>query len=411
MNNVQTSSMKAEKGQHWLFAHDSWFAQRGDRVFALGAFPSNLWQRYLQFTGRLTVLARALSASQADDAENVSSTPGVDFQLESSISGLKARLSGGGKVKSRVAELVSGVDGVVARLPSEFGLLAFAEAQRQGKPCLIEVAGCPWDGLWNYGTLQGKAYAPVMAARTRRAIVQAPFVTYVTTEFLQRRYPNRSGRQMACSDVEIDTPSDTVLARRMERIAHQKSPVKLGLIGTLKTRYKGIQTVLSALSEVPGQLPQVEFHVLGTGDPEPWMEEAKARDVADLVHFDGLRSPGEDVMAWLDDIDVYLQPSFKEGMPRATIEAMSRACPVIGSTCAGIPELLNDDCCIKPGDDEHLARLIARAVTDKDWQKKEAEANWQTAHEYSREVLDNRRNAFLGEFAKAVEQAKTKEAA
>src|SRR5699024_2547913 len=197
------------------------------------------------------------------------------------------------------------------------------------------------------------------------------------------------------------------LQKRLQRIADQQTPIKLGLIGTLKNRVKGIQTVYAALEHVQSQLPSVEFHVLGGGDTTPWMEEAKSHGVANLVHFDTPRSPGAEVFAWLDGIDVYLQPSFKEGLPRATVEAMSRACPAIGSTCAGIPELLSDDCLIKPGDYKHLARLILQAVTDRDWQKHQAEANWQKAHEYSSEILDARRDDFLAEFARAVESSKT----
>src|SRR5699024_10353844 len=203
-----------------------------------------------------------------------------------------------------------------------------------------------------------KAYAPIMVARTQRAVARAPFVAYVTREFLQRRYPNRHGQQIACSNVRIDTPSEDVLKQRLARVARQDRPVRLGLIGTLKTRYKGIQTVFAALARTRDELPPVIFHILGAGDSIPWRKEAESCGVADLVQFDGLRNPGREVMEWLDDIDVYLQPSFQEGLPRATVEAMSRGCPVIGSTCAGIPELLSSDCCIKPGDDNHLAQLL-----------------------------------------------------
>lgn len=403
---MRHSDKNTHHGQHWLFAHDTWFTRRADDVYVMDALPAQVWQRYLDHTDSLTVLARTLPPEQADWASTLSSRPGVDFILCDNISSPRARVAGHRRARVAVQQAVANADAVIARLPSEYGLLAAAEAERTGKPYLIEVAGCPWDGLWNYGGWQGKAYAPIMAARTRRAVARAPFVTYVTREFLQRRYPNRVGRQIACSDVQIDTPDEAVLEKRMTRIAQKNQPVRLGLIGTLKTRYKGIQTVFAALARLRDELPQVEFHVLGAGDSEPWVEEARSCGVADLVYFDALCSPGAEVMAWLDDIDVYLQPSFKEGLPRATIEAMSRGCPVIGSTCAGIPELLADECCIKPGDDAHLARLLIHTVTDGEWQQREAEANWREAHEYSRTILDARRDEMLGALAEAVDGAK-----
>ena len=48
----------------------------------------------------------------------------------------------------------------------------------------------------------------------------------------------------------------------------------------------------------------------------------------------------EKIFEWLDSIDIYVQPSRQEGMPRALIEAMSRGIPAFGAKTGGIPELL-----------------------------------------------------------------------
>lgn len=393
--------MSAEK-QHWVFAYDALFASCENNVYARGPLGVDVWERYLSHASQLTVLARELPENKKYEAVNLSSTQDVDFRLCPSISDSRSLFFGNREVNAVVRDIVANSDGLVARLNSEYGLLAAYEAERAGKPWLAEVVSCAWDGLWNYGTWQGRAYAPIMMMRTRRAVARAPFVSYVTGYFLQRRYPNRIGQQINCSNVEIDTPSEAVLRGRLTRIESVRQPIKLGLIGTLKTRYKGIQTIFAALARVQHELPAVEFHVLGTGDATPWKEEAAAWGVADLVYFDDLRSPGAEVMAWLDDVDIYLQPSFQEGLPRATIEAMSRGCPALGSTCAGIPELLSSECLIKPGDGAHLARLLVHLIGNNEWQKREAEANWREAHKYTKDVLDARRNQILGAFAEAV---------
>jgi glycosyltransferase involved in cell wall biosynthesis len=167
----------------------------------------------------------------------------------------------------------------------------------------------------------------------------------------------------------------------------------------LKTRYKGIQTVFEALGMVRHRLPRIQFRVLAGGDTGPWREEAARWGVDDLVIFDGTLSGGEPVLRWLDGIDVYLQPSFKEGLPRALIEAMTRGCPVIASTCAGIPELVEADCLIRPGDARHLGELLVRASIDCVWREQQAERNWREAGEYAQEKLDERREDFWRRFA------------
>ena len=92
--------------------------------------------------------------------------------------------------------------------------------------------------------------------------------------------------------------------------------------------------------------------------------------------------------AWLDAVDLYVQPSRQEGLPRGTLEAMSRACPALGSTAGGLPELLEPECLHKPGDAAGLGALITRAAGDRDWQRRQAQRNFEVARRYTKPVLD-----------------------
>ena len=103
-------------------------------------------------------------------------------------------------------------------------------------------------------------------------------------------------------------------------------------------------------------------------------------------------------MAWLDEIDLYLQPSFQESLGRALIEAMSRACPAIGSTIGGIPDLLAPECLHRPGDAIRLGELIMCAARDTEWQHDQARRNFGLAKSYGNDVLDGRREAFWRDF-------------
>lgn len=389
-----------------VFAHDAFFRRDDERVYSVASFPDTVWRRYLSYFMSITVLARDGSDHLDEKFACVrSDASGVEFSLFPSVRDIAIKGSFSRDFKL-IKKRIACSDAVIARLPSEMGLLAIRIARHLKKPYAVEVVGCPWDGFWNYGNWKGMLYAPVMVARTRRAVAQAPFALYVTKEFLQRRYPNRNGRTVACSDVEISEPSRDVLDQRLQKIERQERPIVLGLIGTLKTRFKGIQTVLEALGKIRTQLPSIEFRVLGGGDPSPWKKEAEQYGVGDLVIFEGTLPAGKQVFNWLDYVDIYLQPSFKEGLPRALIEAMSRGCPAIGSNCAGIPELLDEECLIKPGDANHLAKLILQMAEDKEWQKKQALRNWEAAREYDRYRLKARRNAFWKEFAEYAESRK-----
>lgn len=387
-----------------LFAHDSYFGYRNGIVHSMASFPSYVWYRYLKHFDSILVLARSTDNTNLQNVKGtVSKVNGVNFKL---INGSfrSACFLPCHKYNKMMYKKVHETDAVIARLPSEAGMLAVYFAKKLGKPYAVELTGCPWDGLWNYGNWKGKMYAPIMTTRIKYAVANAPFVLYVTKNFLQNRYPNYYGKTTACSNVELPEPKSDVLDKRFKKIEQQGNQIVLGLIGTLRTRYKGIQTVLKSLGKIRYKLPPIKFRLLGGGYIYPWKKEAEKHGVSDMVIFEGTLPAGEQVFNWLDNVDIYLQPSFKEGLPRALIEAMSRGCPSLASNCAGISELLEEDSLIKPGDDEHLAKLILKMTKDKEWQKKQAQRNWEIAHEYAKDRLDARRNNFWAQFAEFAEK-------
>ena len=388
-----------------LFAHDHRFIPAEGEVWSESQFEAALWSRYLAHFQRLTVAGRAAEVPPGKTAADLerSSRSRVAFALFANLSSARGLVRERGPAARRMRALVTEHDAVIARLPSEIGLLAVAAARRQGKPWAVEVAGCPWDGLWHYGSLAGRLYAPVAWRRMRRALAAADHAIYVTRAFLQTRYPTHAANLAWASNVVLPEVPETALTRRLASIAevHERT-LRLGLIGSLRHRYKGVHTLLAALGDVRDRLPPFELRILGNGDPAPWQAEARRRGVGDLVSFDGTLPAGEPVLAWLDEVDVYLQPSLQEGLPRALVEAMSRACPALGSTVAGIPELVPREDLVRPGDANQLAALLAERLVDRAWMETSARRNWRTASAYRADVLNARRGEFWQTFANEI---------
>jgi glycosyltransferase involved in cell wall biosynthesis len=134
------------------------------------------------------------------------------------------------------------------------------------------------------------------------------------------------------------------------------------------------------------------YAVLGPGDPADWRALAEREGVADLVAFDGTREAGEGVRRWLDGLDIHLQPSFQEGLPRATIEAMSRGVACIGSTCGGIPELLSPERTHRPGDAAGLADCVRRLASDPALIAETSRIDLEAAQSYHADALRSRRD-------------------
>jgi glycosyltransferase involved in cell wall biosynthesis len=384
-----------------VFAHDYAFLHGpGGAVYSdRGDWP---WHHYLEFADRVTVASRSREVP-ADGVTELTlvSRPDVSYEAIPSLSGPRIRYANRGHAAASLRALLERADALVARLPSEIGSLAVDVAERRSKPWAVEVVTCTWDALWNYGTWQGKVYAPFSWWKTRKLVRRAPFALYVTQQFLQRRYPT-SGRSVGCSDVELPELDPAVLERRLERVAAADGNLRIGTIAALTVRFKGVQTALAALGRIKGGLPPFEFHVLGAGDPAAWQRLARRHGVEGQTHFAGTLAPGRPVLEWLDQVDLYVQPSFQEGLPRGLIEALSRGCPALGSTAGGIPELLDPDCLHRPGDAERLGELIVAAAADREWRTSQARRNFEVAHRYSKPELDRVRAGFWQDFARSV---------
>lgn len=390
-----------------LFLHDHVFYQDNHgQYYSGGGLPASVWSRYLKHFSSLTVTGRRspkpLAADEVDGFA-LSSASNVAFHLIENISGIRSRFNNIRIARKEIKALVQSHDAVIARLTSEFGLIAISEARKQGKPWAVELVDCPWDALWSYGTITAKVYAPILWWRIRSAMAKSTHALYVTKEFLQTRYPCGNAITVDCSNVEIPSLSQDVLKARLKRIETLgERKLVFGLLGSLHGRFKGIHIAMQALAEMRQTLPPFEFRVLGGGDPSPWRAEAERLGLSDVVFLDGVLPSGQPVYDWLDKVDIYLHPSFKEGLPRALIEAMSRGCPAIATSVAGTPELLPPEFLVQPGDSRQLAIKISSLSSSVKLMIEAAKHNFSTADNYVVDKLNKKRDEFWQSFAKYV---------
>ena len=382
-----------------MFVHEHKFVcDETGQYYSSGQFPYRIWQRYLEFFDELVVVGRlrALRSGETVQSLDLSSGPNVSFMEAPSLSDPCSMIFRRQEAADRIRKAMQTCDAVIIRT-SAMGQLAAEIAMQLKKPWAVEVVGCAFDSLWNYGNWQGKLYAPFAATMNRRMIGKAPFAIYVTQRFLQNRYPC-PGYSVGCSDVQLEKRDEKILINRLKRIEGNGPVFKIGLIGSLVHSHKGIDTALRALKRSREKLPPFEFRILGAGDPKRWQTLAEECGVGSQTAFCGTLANGAAVSHWLDEIDLYIQPSRVEGLPRALVEAMSRGCPALGSNVGGIPELLDSQCLHKPDDVNGLARLLLTAIGNREWRVEQAQKNFLHAGEYDGEVLGEIRRNFWRKF-------------
>jgi glycosyltransferase involved in cell wall biosynthesis len=139
----------------------------------------------------------------------------------------------------------------------------------------------------------------------------------------------------------------------------------------------------------------LQLLMVGDGKHRSELEaRAKALGLADRVIFLGQLQAGAQVHEQLDKADLFVLPSYQEGMPRAMLEAMARGLPCIGSTVGGIPELLPQEDMVPPGDAPALAEKIRDVLQDPERLSRMAKRNLEKAQRYSDQILHDKRVAF-----------------
>lgn len=384
-----------------LFVHDGPIHkdENTDNYYGIAHNDKN-FERYYTLSENLTVAMR-VNESQIEKLESKYSKITVQ-PLEivkcPNISNLKGQFYNKKEARDIISKNVRESDFIVSRIPSLLGFIAIEEAIKFKKPYIVELVACPWDAYWNHSA-RGKIVAPFMYFKTKRKVKNAKYVIYVTNNFLQKRYPT-NGKNTSCSNVSLEKFNPEVLNSRLEKI-NTRMPNEKIVIGTtaaVNVRYKGQQYIIEALAKLKKQgYVNYEYQLVGGGDQSYLKSEAEKHNVLDQVVFLG-PLPHEKVFNWLKGIDLYAQPSRQEGLPRALIEAMSKAVPALGAKTAGIPELLESNFVFsntKRNIDEICSILLS---LDKPTLIKQAKRNYEESTKYSKEIIEERRKKFFEGF-------------
>jgi phosphatidyl-myo-inositol dimannoside synthase len=132
-------------------------------------------------------------------------------------------------------------------------------------------------------------------------------------------------------------------------------------------KYKGADTLISAMPGVLKTSPDTSLVLVGDGDDRPRLEQL-ARDLNVLTHTCFLHGlTPDELFACYAHCDVFALPSRGEGFGLVFLEAMAHAKPVIGGAHGGIPEIVEDGMTgllVPHGDVEKLAHAIVSLLED-----------------------------------------------
>ncbi|WP_086934322.1 glycosyltransferase [Agarilytica rhodophyticola] len=146
---------------------------------------------------------------------------------------------------------------------------------------------------------------------------------------------------------------------------------KMVYVGRLSAE-KGVPILFDSIAKLKEQNYDVQLTLLGDGEDRDFLEKlAHDMNINDHVIFGGFVDQ-KTIATTLRESDIFVLPSFAEGIPVALMEAMAIGIPVIATYVGGVTELVidqNTGQVVSASDSEGLAQAIARYIDQPEWCK------------------------------------------
>jgi glycosyltransferase involved in cell wall biosynthesis len=387
------------------------FLQTPDKkIWTITQCAYSFYREYLQVFDQVRVISRVFPVSQAEPNFLPVEGPGVEFYAMPGYKGPYGFLAQFASVRTKAKNAVPSGSAVILRVHSQVANSVEGWLTRRDIPYSLEVTADPYDVL--SPAANRHPVAPIarryFTRRLQRQCQRALAVSYVTQEYLQRRYPpasvenvlqSSSGEAgqagqcvMAVSDASL---SPECFVTRTRTTTHDPSCLRIVFVGTLQSLYKGPDVLVEAVGLCKAQGIPVRVRFLGSGEQIRSLQSRCVQlGIDQQVDFVGNVTAGGPVRQELDEADLFVLPSRAEGVPRAMLEAMARGLPCLGSAIGGIPELLHQEDLVSPDNPAALAKAIGQVFNHPAKLQRMSERNLLKATSYSTEILSNRRLDF-----------------
>lgn len=123
----------------------------------------------------------------------------------------------------------------------------------------------------------------------------------------------------------------------------------LGAVGNRKGIFDLLEVIAQHKQEFSGKIKLI---IGGNGEIKRLKDFIEYNKLSELVIYKGWVS-GDQKNKLFQDADVYILPSYNEGLPISILEAMTHGLPVITTNVGGIPEIITNEvngCIFNPGD-------------------------------------------------------------
>ena len=354
--------------------------EMSDYAQRLTQFPTRLFQQ-------VVMIGPEAGDDSSPDGRQMNTEPGNSSVCALPLPMPKSRALRWLKQLPALWRAVGGADLVCANIPEEASFLAAIACRLQRKPLLVQVIG-DWreavlvSGKPNVlGRLKARA-AGWMASFT----VHTAQLVFTQGRSLFEKYRVENPAAVKSAVVHTTLTRD-IFFEQAERPFHE--PLRLLSVSRL-TPGKGLNLLIESIVALSHTGINVEWWVAGTGPERAALEElAIQRGVTGSICFFGFMEQDE-LLELYRKADIFVLPSFTEGIPNVMLEAMAQSLPVIVTAVGGIPSVLEDGVdalLIAPRSTEDIVNAVLRLTRDVSFTNRLRRAGFRTALKYQRDLF------------------------
>ena len=130
---------------------------------------------------------------------------------------------------------------------------------------------------------------------------------------------------------------------------------------------KGLREYAAAAKIVKDKFPEAKFCIVGAEDAS--LDAISIDEVNSWSDYVSYNGSTDDVRPYIEKCHVYVLPSYHEGLPRSTLEAMSMGCPILTTNASGCKETVIEGVngyMVQIGSSEELAKKMIWFIENKD---------------------------------------------
>lgn len=330
-----------------ILVHEFRFEETADGTLWASSAMNQWFTRFTSEFQKITVFARVTFVTQPSPSyERVRTFGQLTIQpltYRKGILGLVAAQVAG--MTKTLAQLRSTRNPrpIIIRFPTTSGIGIGLICLLMRSLLAAEVVGDAFDSVY-YSRAPGpvkKPMARLYSALNSFLIKRADCALYVTESTLQKRYPSRAKLIYSASNVELGPE----WFKHEKDIRIRAEVNQLLAVASLNHRYKGLHVLLESLTNLPEPIRLV---IAGCGRLElELLTLAETLNLANRVEFYGRVTHGR-LRCLMQDSDIFVSASLSEGMPRAVLEAMAQALPVVATDVGGCSEILSQRALVAP---------------------------------------------------------------